>query len=204
MMTPLTPWQRHKATWKENGCGGETCQAATAICLARGKWPCDIVFIGQCPGNSENVHGYPFVGPAGHLLDKVIEAVQKDYPFTYAITNLTGCMPRSIKTGRKEHEPTASDVELCSTRLVDFVDNVAKPKGLVALGRVAQDHLDPRFKQIVQFSELRRVKCTIHPSFILRQEEHLRPFKTQELLVDIRNFVIDTMGYPTDEQYTFG
>lgn len=72
-MVPLTPWQKFKERWK-GGCGSELCgKPKNKIVLARGQVPCDVLFIGEAPGASENIVGKPFVGPAGKLLDEIIE-----------------------------------------------------------------------------------------------------------------------------------
>ena len=67
-------WQLHCDTWRD-GCGSEYCSAANKIVLGKGKLPCDVLFIGEAPGASEDVLGRPFVGPAGKVLDLIISRV---------------------------------------------------------------------------------------------------------------------------------
>ena len=65
-------YQSHCEKWQD-GCGAEICELANKVVLCRGRLPCDVLFIGEAPGESENVIGLPFVGPAGKLLDKMIK-----------------------------------------------------------------------------------------------------------------------------------
>lgn len=65
-----TPLQAHLSRWA-HGCGGLCCKAARHVCLVRGTVPCDLLFVGEAPGASEDVIGRPFVGPAGQLLDEI-------------------------------------------------------------------------------------------------------------------------------------
>jgi uracil-DNA glycosylase len=67
-----TPFQLHVAQWRN-------CTACPLhigrkqVVFARGKIPCDILFVGEAPGKSEDMHGQPFYGPAGQLLDDIVE-----------------------------------------------------------------------------------------------------------------------------------
>lgn len=72
-MPPLnkTPYQLHVERWG-GGCGAGICSTARHVVLARGKVPCDVLFVGEAPGESEDALGSPFVGPAGKLLDRVV------------------------------------------------------------------------------------------------------------------------------------
>jgi len=74
---PLTPLQAHLSRWSR-GCGGPCCQAAKHVCLVRGTVPCDLLFVGEAPGSSEDVIGRPFVGPAGQLLDEICKRALSD------------------------------------------------------------------------------------------------------------------------------
>lgn len=67
----LTPYQRHCHRWRD-GCGSSICEGASKVVLGKGRLPCDVLFVGEAPGESEDVVGQPFVGPAGHLLDRIV------------------------------------------------------------------------------------------------------------------------------------
>jgi uracil-DNA glycosylase family 4 len=68
----MTRFQLFCQKWGE-GCGSTQCAGANRVVLVRGSVPCDVLFIGEAPGQSEDVVGRPFVGPAGKLLDRIIE-----------------------------------------------------------------------------------------------------------------------------------
>ena len=90
----MTPYQRHREKWK--GC--ERCslyRGRRSVVLCRGKLPCDVLFVGEAPGVSEDVLGRPFVGPAGKLLDEIVERAL-DGQYDYAITNLVACIPKAV------------------------------------------------------------------------------------------------------------
>lgn len=69
---PVSLYSSHVERWKD--CGGcSLCDRRTRVVLYRGKVPCDVLFVGEAPGESEDVVGVPFVGPAGKLLDSMIQ-----------------------------------------------------------------------------------------------------------------------------------
>ena len=72
----LTLFQEHQNRWKD--CTDCSLHASRIkVVLARGKLPCDILFTGEAPGESENVIGRPFIGPAGKLLDDIVGQATK-------------------------------------------------------------------------------------------------------------------------------
>jgi uracil-DNA glycosylase len=91
--------------WKA-GCGHSACERATKICLARGQIPCDVLFVGEAPGPSENILGQPFVGPAGQLQDRIISD---------AVNNVRFCSV-CRKNGRLVRFPSEENSSLCEAR----------------------------------------------------------------------------------------
>ena len=79
---------------------------ATSKAIVRGCLPCDYLFIGEAPGAAEDLYGLPFVGPAGQLLQSIISDSVIDEGYTYAVTNVIACIPRSGNGGVRE--PTAA------------------------------------------------------------------------------------------------
>src|SRR5262245_33856687 len=118
------------------------------IVFARGEVPCRVLFIGEAPGESENVIGQPFVGPAGQLLDRIIERALPEGT-SYALTNLVCCIPRDDE-GKKPNEPGVEHVDACSPRLTDFV-RICDPELIVAVGSTARNWLDPKCRPHVEF-----------------------------------------------------
>lgn len=129
------------------------CTQRDRICLARGMVPCDVLFIGEAPGASEDAIGQPFVGPAGELLDKIIDRALEQWqvPGTVgpsynsiicAYTNLVACFPREAKM-RGDNEPEDGEILECRPRLIEFV-NIAQPRLIVCVGGLASQYIDQR------------------------------------------------------------
>lgn len=142
----MTGYQQHVARWA-GGCGADICAGARRRCFARGTLPCDVLFIGEAPGESENVLGKPFCGPAGHLLDRIIaESLKGVYVDggtghegrepRLAFTNLVCCIPRE-EGGGKATEPPKEAVKACAPRLKELV-RLARPRLVVLVGKLAK------------------------------------------------------------------
>ena len=89
----------------------------------------DIVFVGEAPGQQEDLKGEPFVGRAGKLLDKILAAVSLSRDDVY-ICNVLKCRPP------KNRDPLPSEVNLCEPYLKTQL-SLINPKLIVALGRIA-------------------------------------------------------------------
>lgn len=125
--------------------------------------PCDILFIGEGPGKSEDHLGFPFVGEAGHKLQEIIrEAGLGEY--TWGTTNVVACVPkRADKQGIVTIKaPKKDEIASCRDRLLQTLA-LAQPQALVYVGKIAGDHpvLDERY------SELPRT-FIVHPASIIR------------------------------------
>lgn len=126
----------------------------------------DVMFIGEAPGADEDVQGLPFVGRAGQLLTKMIEAMgyRRDEVF---IANILKCRPPGNR------QPTPQEMELCMPFLRRQIALV-RPKVLVALGATATQgllHTDQRIGQLRgQWMEFEGIPLmpTFHPAYLLR------------------------------------
>ena len=180
----VTPWRRHVEYWKDcRACG--LCEQRDRICLARGTIPCTVLFIGEAPGASENAIGQPFVGPAGQLLDKIIErALPKG--ITYALTNLVACFPAEAKA-EGINEPTAQEIIACRPRLIEFV-NVCEPKMIVCVGKLATAYINHNDY----------IPCTdiVHPAAILRMPLAQKQMAVQRAVVTVCRALEDVLGQP--------
>lgn len=197
MRIGLTPYQAHKAKW-DRGCGSEMCDRATSICLARGEVPCDVLFIGEAPGEVENARGRPFIGPAGRLLDSIIETAvmwktgEDGEPPRVALTNMVGCIPRDEglnKTG----EPESDQVEACRPRLEEFIREVARPRLIVCVGSLARDRVkDQGFRHSIGLNDPPpKVVSITHPAAILRMNIVQRGLEVERCEVVIANALED-------------
>lgn len=134
-----SPYRRHVARWR-NCRQCELCNQRRLIVFARGKVPCDVLFVGEAPGASENCTmqadgtGKPFVGPAGKLLDYIISQSLPDGT-RYALTNLVACFPKVAKEAGV-NEPPEEAIMACQDRLQQFID-LCSPTVLVAVGKLA-------------------------------------------------------------------
>ncbi len=125
-----------------------------------------LAFIGEGPGSAEDASGRPFVGPAGRLLDKMIQGMGLQRENTY-ILNCVACRPPENRT------PAEPEIRACSSYLYGQLRAV-RPMAIVTLGGTATRTLLNTEKKI---SELRGrwrewetvpVMPTYHPSFLLR------------------------------------
>lgn len=143
--------------------------------VARGTIPCDVLFIGEAPGEVEDALGLPFVGPAGRILESLIcdwQASRKyRYKPTYAVTNIVLCRP--FPRGGEITAPPKESIAACRDNLLKFL-SIANPQLVVLLGKVAQSAL-PSLTSVLRL---------YHPSYILRSggEGSLEYAKTLLLL----------------------
>lgn len=152
-------YRDHRAIWKNcSRCG--LCKERTNTALFRGTLPCNILFLGEAPGESEDILGYPFVGPAGKLLDKLIADAQRraEHLPTYGITNIVACFPQVDRIIR---QPTEQEVAACRPRLVEII-HLSKCKQIVTLGQIAKKYL-PTVHLVG-----RTISALVHPAAILR------------------------------------
>ena len=132
----------------------------------------DLMFVGEAPGADEDVQGIPFVGRAGQLLTKIIEAIELKREDVY-IANVIKCRP----PGNRNPEP--DEVETCEPFLFRQI-YVIKPKVIVALGKFAAQALlrtdAPISRLRGRVFEYRGSKLipTFHPAYLLRNPSSKR------------------------------
>lgn len=183
--TPLTPFQRHKAKWIDcTRC--HLHEKRNKVVLLRGKIPCDVLFVGEAPGQGEDEIGIPFIGPAGHLFDKIIEKALSQQT-RYALTNLVGCIPLEVSEEggiEQASEPPQDAIEACRPRLIEIA-RIVKPSLVVCVGKLAGKHL---LKDGPEFDDVAVIEV-LHPAFILRSAEASHHLMMQRCIVAIRNAV---------------
>jgi DNA polymerase len=133
----------------------------------------DLMFVGEAPGADEDVQGEPFVGRAGQLLTKIIEAIQLSRGDVY-IANVIKCRP----PGNRNPEPV--EVATCQPFLFRQID-VIRPRVIVALGTFAAQTLlstdTPISRLRGRVHEFRggiKLVPTFHPAFLLRSPDRKR------------------------------
>jgi DNA polymerase len=128
----------------------------------------DIMFVGEAPGRDEDVQGRPFVGRAGQLLTKIINAMKFQRNEVY-ITNIVKCRPPNNRNPHKEEMDSCKDYLLRQIELI-------RPKVIVTLGRVAASFFIQTSLGMTalrgDFYEFQGVKVmpTFHPSYLIRNE----------------------------------
>ncbi|MEN8904749.1 MAG: uracil-DNA glycosylase [Clostridiales bacterium] len=160
------------------------------VVIGKGNKESKLMFIGEGPGEQEDIQGIPFVGKAGKLLNMLLESLYfKDND--YYIANIVKCRPPGNK------DPKEEEANMCLPYLRNQV-YLIKPKIIVCLGRVsAQYIIDPniritkiRGKWIERKGYL--IMPTFHPSYLLRFESQkylaFRDFKKVKEKLDLINF----------------
>ncbi len=133
-----------------------------------------VLFVGEQPGNEEDLTGKPFVGPAGRLFDSALAEVGIDRSQTY-VTNVVKHFKWEPRGKRRIHKkPNSQEIAACRPWLEAEIALV-KPKVIVALGATAaQALLGPKFRVTKQRGEFLEsalapyIMATVHPSSILR------------------------------------
>ncbi|MGE5245586.1 MAG: uracil-DNA glycosylase [Betaproteobacteria bacterium] len=136
------------------------------IVFGVGNPTADLMFVGEAPGADEDVQGIPFVGRAGQLLTRIIEAIGLTREDVY-IANVIKCRPP------QNRNPEPDEVDTCEPFLFRQIDTV-RPKVIVALGtfaaRTLLRTLDPisRLRGRVYDYRGARLIPTFHPAYLLR------------------------------------
>ena len=149
-------------------------KTGTQTVFGEGKQKSLVMFIGEQPGDKEDLAGRPFVGPAGALLDQALEEVGIDRAKVY-VTNVVKHFKWEPRGKRRIHKkPNAAEITACRPWLQSEI-RVVRPRAIVCLGATAaQAVIGPKFRVSVQrglfvASDLAEfVTATVHPSSILR------------------------------------
>lgn len=147
-----------------------TCQQ---VIFGEGKVNSKLMLIGEGPGKDEDRQGRPFVGRAGQLLDKILQAAELPRQDVY-ISNVVKCRPPGNRL------PNPDEVKICSNYLEAQI-RIIKPRIIVCLGAMASKVL---IAPGVKISEIRgkwfqrkdiKIMATYHPAALLRNESYKRP-----------------------------
>lgn len=184
----------HCVKWAK-GCGSSMCSLADYVILGKGDIPCDILFIGIAPGDSENANGEPFVGPAGHELDRIVKYALDGYNLRLAYTNLVCCMPRDHE-GMKVHDPEREQVISCSERLIEFI-SIASPRLIITLGDMPKKWLNPQSKDHIEITNKIPKVSMEHPAVILYETDSVnKPLVIKRQILTLRGAARQTFGEP--------
>ncbi len=150
----------------------------TNIVFGAGNKNAKLMFVGEAPGEQEDLSGIPFVGRAGKLFDKYLEAVGISRDEVY-IANMLKCRPP------KNRDPLPSEQDVCIEYLREQV-RIIKPKMIVCLGRISAMRLiSPDYKITKEHGAWVKkgqydMTAVYHPSLLLRD-----PRRKDEMLADM-------------------
>ena len=166
--------------------GCEKCPACplsatrTHVVFGVGNENAELLFVGEAPGEQEDLSGTPFVGRAGHLLDRFLFAVDIPRESVY-IANILKCRPPHNR------DPLPEEEAACIGHLREQV-RIIRPKVIVCLGRIAAAKLiKPDFKITKEHGKWVKkgdfyMTAVYHPAFLLRD-----PRKKEEMLRDMQS-----------------
>ena len=172
----------------------------THVVFGVGNPEARILFVGEAPGEEEDLQGEPFVGRAGQLLTKMIVAMGLTRNEVY-IANILKCRPDMPLGSTGNRKPTPAEMDTCLPYLRAQID-VIQPAVMVALGATALEGLLGPVGGISKlrgkFLEYRGIPLmpTFHPSYLLRNASHTEKRKVWEDLLQ----VMDRTGMPISEK----
>lgn len=180
LSSKLSPYKRYIKKWSDcTNCS--LCETRNKVVLIKGtSIPCDILFVGEAPGASEDVLGKPFAGPAGSLLQEIMHNAGA-LKVSYAMTNTIACIP--LAEGRELSVPPKFAVAACRSRLEECI-SLCKPEVIIWVGAFAE----------VTGNKLKAVKdiptvSIIHPAAILRMHVSQRMLAIKRCVVTIADAI---------------
>jgi uracil-DNA glycosylase len=190
---PSTPTLPGLAKISKNCKACDLWQRGTQIVFGEGEPDAKVMFVGEVPGDQEDLAGKPFVGPAGALLDKALIEAGIDRSKTY-VTNAVKHFNWEPRGKRRIHKkPNAAEIAACRPWLDAEIDRL-KPEVIVCLGATAAQALlgkDFRVTQhrgeFVDSPLAPHVAATVHPSSILRApDEETRHEEMKRFVADLK------------------
>lgn len=155
------------------------CETRNNVVFGVGPEDAEVLFIGEGPGEQEDLKGEPFVGRGGKLLDDMLELIDLDRTKIY-IANMVKCRPP------KNRDPLETEQMACAEWLRRQID-LLQPKIIVCLGRIsAMKFIKPDFRITKEHGQWfnvdgRRVMALYHPAALLRD-----PNKRPETFDDLK------------------
>jgi len=192
----LIPPRPTMSALKNAAAGCQACdlwKKGTQTVFGEGSRRSMVMFVGEQPGNEEDLTGKPFVGPAGRLFDSALEVAGIDRKQTY-VTNVVKHFKWEPRGKRRIHKkPNSMEIAACRPWLESEIALV-KPDVIVALGATAaQALIGPQFRVTKQRGEFipstlaPYVMATVHPSSILRApDDETRQLETRRFIDDLK------------------
>ena len=181
---------------RELAAGCRACELwrnATQTVFGQGPSQARVLVVGEQPGNSEDLEGVPFVGPAGRLLDRALVDAGIDRNHVYVTNVVKHFKWRRAPSGKRRihAKPDSGEISACRPWLQAEVARI-RPELIVALGATAAQALLGRSFRVtrqhgeVLVSDLGPTLATIHPSAILRAPDDARDAAYDGMVADLR------------------
>jgi uracil-DNA glycosylase len=174
-------------------------KARKNVVFGVGSIDAELMFVGEAPGADEDAQGEPFVGAAGQLLTRIIQAMGLSRQTVY-IANILKCRPDTPGQAYGNRKPTPEEMQTCIPYLQAQIDLI-KPKVMVALGGTAMEGLlglSGIMKLRGNWQTYRGIPVmpTYHPSYLLRNQA---PPEKRRVWEDMMQ-VMDKLGLPISEK----
>lgn len=190
LMGPLD-WAQ--AAEQARGCSRcDLCRDATQTVFGKGPLDAPVMFVGEQPGDQEDLSGEPFVGPAGQVFDKAMAQAGLDRRRAY-VTNAVKHFKFTVRGKRRIHQsPNAGEVQACRFWL-GLEREFVRPKLIVAMGATALRSLLGKATSVssvrgreIALEDGTMLIATVHPSYLLRlPDEAQREAETARFIADL-------------------
>ena len=180
--------------------GPHLVKSRTQVVFGVGNPEAELMFVGEAPGEDEDLQGEPFVGKAGQLLTKIISAMGFTREDVY-IGNVLKCRPDMPPGESGNRKPKPAEMETCLPYLRQQID-IIQPRALVALGATAMAGLlgaeEPMGKLRGRWHDFHGIPlmATYHPAYLLRNQSLTEKRKVWEDML----LVLEHLGKPISEK----
>jgi uracil-DNA glycosylase len=200
---PLLPLHPTLNSLREAAAGCRACdlwKTSTQTVFGEGARTADVMFVGEQPGDKEDLAGLPFVGPAGHVLDRALKDARIDRSAVF-VTNAVKHFKFELRGKKRIHQtPTTGEVTACRWWL-DAERRLVRPRVIVAMGATAALSVFGRplaigkaRQQAMQLADQAQGVVTYHPSYLLRLPDHDARAKAYGLFVEDLKFAWGLAG----------
>ncbi|HWB58945.1 MAG TPA: uracil-DNA glycosylase [Chthoniobacteraceae bacterium] len=175
-------------------------KSRTQVVFGVGNIDAELMFVGEAPGADEDLQGEPFVGRAGQLLTKIIEAMGFRRSDVY-IGNVLKCRPDMPEGESGNRKPRPDEMETCLPYLVEQI-GIIQPRAMVALGATAMQGLTGSEESMGRlrghWHEFKGIPlmATYHPAYLLRNQSNTEKRKVWEDML----LVLEKLGKPISEK----
>jgi len=189
---PDLPETKSLSAWRDAAAHCRACDLwknATQTVFGEGRRTAKVVFVGEQPGDREDIAGKPFVGPAGRVLDEALAAAGIDRDTVYLTNAVKHFKWRPAGKRRLHEKPNRSEIAACRLWL-DAEIGILNPQVVVCLGATAaQALISPTFKvtkrrgMLIPSAIAPHLMATVHPSSVLRAPDDAAREREMKLFV---------------------